>query len=175
MKNGKFFVLLFSAAIILGFPKLTFANSEYVLPYPSFMPGNFLYQPRQLISKINYYLYFGDFGKFDYFLKESDHHLVEAKTLFEYKQYFLGVNALEKSNNYFKQISIQLVKAKKNKKNTSEKEIILKKASEKHIEILTKLKEELPEHFRWTPEKSPPTEINFRQLIDTSIIIRKGL
>lgn len=172
MKNEKFFVIFLFAIIVLISPQLAYAESSYVLPYPSYMPGNFLYKPRLIINKINSYIYFGDFGKFEYNLKEADHYLVEAKTLFEYKQYLLGIKALEKSDIYFTQVNPAVENAKRNNKNTTERGKILKEASGKHIEVLIELKSKLPEEFDWTPEKSKPTKINFSKLIDESIKIR---
>ncbi len=153
-------------------PVSVFANSSYVLPYPSYMPGNFLYKPRLILSKLGSFVYFGDFGKFDYNLKESDHYLIEAKTLFEYKQYLLGFSALEKSDYYFQMIYPNLENAKRNNKDISEKNKILKDAAEKHAEVLTDLKSQLPIEFNWTPDKSGPTIINFTKTLDNSIKIR---
>lgn len=149
-----------------------FADSTYVLPYPSYMPGNFLYNPRAILAKLASVVYFGDFGKFDYSLKESDHYLVEAKTLFEYEQYLLGVKALERSDYYFSRISPNLENARKNKKKTFEREKVLKDAALRHKEVLIKLEKELPEEFRWKPEKSEPTVINFTKLLSASIALR---
>lgn len=161
-------------ALILGFPSFTFAESNYVLPYPSYMPGNFLYKPRLILNKLSAYIYFGDFGRFDYSLKESDHYLVEAKTLFEYKQYLLGVSALKKSDSFFMTISPNLENARKSGKNTSEKEVLLREATLKHMETLGDLKNKLPKTFNWSPEKSESTPINLSDLIDKSIQIRSS-
>ena len=69
-----------------------FAESQYVLPYPSAMPGSFLYKLNLVQEEILRYWYFGDFGQFKYNLGLSDKYLVEAKTLFEYKQYLLAIS-----------------------------------------------------------------------------------
>ena len=153
-------------------PVSVFANSSYVLPYPSYMPGNFLYKPRLILNKLSSFVYFGDFGKFDYNLKESDHYLVEAKTLFEYKQYLLALKALQKSDYYFQAIYPNLESAKRNNKNISERIKILGGAAEKHIEVITDSKSQLPIEFNWTSDKSGPTIINFTKTLDNSIKIR---
>lgn len=153
-------------------PHRSFAELSYVLPYPSYMPGNFFYTPRLILSKLSSFVYFGDFGKFDYNLKESDHYLVEAKTLFEYKQYLLALKALQKSDYYFQAIYPNLESAKRNNKNISEKIKILGGAAEKHIEVITDSKSQLPIEFNWTSDKSGPTIINFTKTLDNSIKIR---
>ncbi len=170
-----FLAILVVFIINLTFPKFVFAESSYVLPYPSYMPGNFLYQPRLFISRISKYIYFGDFGKFDYNLKEADHYLVEAKTLFEYKQYLLAADALKKSDEYFKNIHPALEKAEKNRKDISERDLILKEASRKHMETLGHLSENLPEEVEWNPENSTPTNLNLKKILNDSINIRNSV
>lgn len=170
-KKFLFFFLLITSVFLV---ETNFVNaaSNYVLPYPSYMPGNFFYKPRLILSKFSYYIYFGDFGKFEYNLKESDHYLVEARTLFEYKQYLLGVSALNKSDYYFSKLKPSLENAQLNGKNISEKNAKLGEASVKHKETLRELEEVLPENFNWSPEKSESTNINFQELISNSIRLR---
>ncbi len=173
MKNIVIFFLLIYFIISLSLPEKAYAeNTNYVLPYPSYMPGNLLYLPSVAIGHISSIFYFGDFGKLEYSIKESDHYLVEAKTLFEYNQYLLGIRALKKSDNFFKDIPKAMTAAKNHNKNTNEKEPIIENAARKHIEILTKLRADLPPEFIWTPEKDAPTKINFSELIGDSLNIR---
>src|SRR3989344_40317 len=150
-----------------------YAESTYVLPYPSQMPGNKFYAINQVIEKVSYFWYFGNFGKIYYYQRLSDKYLVEAKTLFDYKQYLLAYKSLLKSNQYFEKIYPYLVFAKKEGKDISEKQKIFRQASLKHLEELNKLKNSTPEEFLWTPEKAKPTRLNIRSLIDTSENIRK--
>lgn len=168
MKNlllGIFLILFF-----LFSNTSVFSKSDYVLPYPSFMPGTIFYKLHLAFEWIEKYWYFGDFGQFYYNLKQSDKYLVEAKTLFEYNQYLLGFQALEKSNFYFKQIPQYLLNAKLlHNKNISEKEIILQSASLRHKEVLSYLREIIPPTFYWTPEKDKPTLLNLHEAINNSI------
>jgi hypothetical protein len=176
MKRMAKFFLLVLLFLWLALPTRAIAQeSSYVLPYPSYMPGNPFYLPKIFINKLSSVLYFGDFGKLEYSLKQSDHYLVEAKTLFEYKQYLLGSRALEKSNYYFDKIPDNLRSAERNGKDISEKEALIAEAARKHREVLTRLKAELPEEFVWTPEKSEPTKIDFRTLLNQSLNIRTEL
>jgi len=163
------FILFF---LILLYPQKALANSDYVLPYPSLMPGNRLYLVQEIKENWMKYWYFGNFGQFTYNLNRADKFLVEAKTLFEYKQYLLADRALKKSDYFFGQIFIYLERAEAENKDISENKKILSQASLKHLEILENLKNELPENFIWQPEKLSPTDIDIHQDINNSIKIR---
>lgn len=163
------FLLIFFSAMI----KPVFAQSSYVLPYPSNMPGSISYNIHLIYENISKFWYFGDFGQFGYNLKMSDKYLVEAKTLFEYKQYLLGYNALKKSDKYFIDILPNLIKAKKNGKSILQKKSVLNEASRKHIETLDKMRTDTPDAFNWQPEKSVPTVLNLKQAIDESVRLRE--
>ena len=150
-----------------------FAQSSYVLPYPSAMPGSIWYKLNLVQEEIERFWYFGDFGSFTYSLKQSDKYLVEAKILFEYKQYLLGHQALLKSDAYWMQMQPSLVEASNHGKYIKEKEELYKSAAEKHIEVLHKILYEVPEKFIWTPEKVAATHLNLKTSLDKSITIRK--
>lgn len=179
MRNEKLFIFLIiiiSFVFYSIFPSFSFAQSEYVLPYPSSMPGNKLYKVRLVYEEIEKYWYFGDFGKFKYSLKQSDKYLVEAKTLFEYKQYLLAYGSLQKSDLYFKNIPLVLKEARKKNKNIDQKQNLLKNASLKHIEVLDTIINFTPDSFVWSPEKSLPINLNIKKAIDESVRIReKGI
>ncbi|MDO8621161.1 MAG: DUF5667 domain-containing protein [Candidatus Levybacteria bacterium] len=175
MTNGKFFVFAIAIyLLIIVFPRAIFAQSSYVLPYPSAMPGSIFYKTHLVWEEIMKYWYFGNFGQFAYNLKQSDKYLVEAKTLFEYKQFLLAYTALMKSDSYFAQSPLYLGLAKKENKDIEDKKNILKNAALKHTEVLEFLKNEVPEKFEWTPEKSSPTKLNLEEAISKSIEIRKN-
>lgn len=168
--------LFFVLGLILFFLTLkssVFAESDYVLPYPSFMPGSRWYVIQESIDKIKKYWYFGSFAQFKYHLSQSDKYLVETKTLFEYKQYLLGYQSLRKSNVHFLKLKPFLKAAEKDGKRIEEKRKILNMAALKHIETLNSFSLTLPKTFEWKPEKEVPTVIHFEQLIDTSIEVRK--
>jgi len=160
--------------LIIFFFKTTtsFAESSYVLPYPPPMPGSFLYKIRLVSEKIQKYWYFGNFGQFSYSLKQSDKYLVEAKTLFEYRQYLLGTQALKKSDVYFSETKPYLIRARKEGKNISKNMSFIKDAGLKHIEVLDKLELQVPKTFVWKPEKSFPSTLDLKESIRRSILIR---
>ena len=170
MRLRVFFLVLLFLTII---PSKVFAESNYVLPYPSSMPGSFFYKIHLIQEKLEKYWYFGDFGQFKYNLKYSDRYLVEAKVLFEYKQYLLGYKALISSDNYYKKIKPTLELALKNNRNIKEKSQLLSEASLKHIEELGEIEKKLPETFTWKPEKSSSTLIPLKKTVKNSIKIRE--
>lgn len=173
MKNEKFFFAVLSFLFFLIFSaRSVFAQSTYVLPYPSSMPGSLAYKIHVVYENFSRYWYFGDFGQFDYSLKMADKYLVEAKTLFDYKQYLLAYNALKKSDQYFLKIYPNLIKAEKNGKNISQKKTILDSAAQKHIEIIRELDVDIPSVFVWKPEKMPATTLNLREALNVSIQLR---
>lgn len=154
-------------------PRVVLAQSSYVLPYPSAMPGSVWYKLDLVKEKLMQFWYFGDFSQFDYNLKLADKYLVESKVLFNYKQYLLGYKALLKSDKYFNKIESNLNLAKIHGKNISNNRSILKSAAEKHIEELIKIKTEIPENFNWSPEKSRPTYLKLWETIENSVKIRR--
>lgn len=163
-----FFIFLFFITI-----NQVFAESNYILPYPSNMPGGLSYKIHLLYENISKYWYFGDFGQFNYNLKMADKYLVEAKTLFEYKQYLLGYKALRKSDFYFSNTLLNLIKAEKNNKNIAQKKIILRQAAQKHIEILERMEADNPATFNWQPEKTSSTILEIKKAIEVAADIRK--
>lgn len=176
MNNGKIlsviivilFFFIFSASII-------FASSAYVLPYPSTMPGNKMYKLRLIFEQIEKYWYFGSLSQFKYNLSLSDKYLVEAKTLFEYKQFLLAYTSLQKSNDYFSKAPYFLMLAKKEGKTINDKKDMLRSASEKHQEVLNILEEELPDVYTWTPEKEKASELQIKKAIEKAIEVRKQI
>ena len=150
-----------------------YAESNYVLPYPSSMPGGMSYNFHLLYESVSKYWYFGNFGQFNYNLKLADKYLVEAKTLFEYKQYLLGYKALKKSDQYFINILPNLARARRNGKNMLHKRVIFKESTRKHIETLEKMEVDTPDTFNWQPEKASPTILDIKGAIEYSINVRK--
>ncbi len=174
MNKKQIIALLFSCLLLATFYLLPVGSvfADYVLPYPSYMPGNKMYTVSRMIDKIKKYWYWGSIGGMKYHLSLSDKYLVEAKTLFEYKQYLLAADALLRSNKEFQEVPRFLVQAKDEGKDTSVLEQTVKDAGNVHISVLEVLKAQLPAEFTWTPEKTAPTILPISTLIDTSIKIR---
>lgn len=180
IQNSKFKIMkLFGVAVffLISFFIMigsVYAESSYVLPYPSSMPGSLNYKLHLIYENLSRYWYFGNFGQFEYNLKMADKYLVEAKTLFDYKQYLLGYKALQKSDVHFAKIMSSLEKANSEKKNISQKKTILKEAVLKHVEVMEKIDIETPDIFTWQPEKGLPTNLDLKRDIENAISIRKN-
>lgn len=136
----------------------------YVLPYPSYLPGHALYNVSRVADEIKRYWSWGNIASIKYHLSLSDKYLVEAKTLFEYKQYLLATDALARSDGQFQKLGAKDIR------NLSS---VVNDARDKHVEILEKLLQELPKEYLWTPEKSAPTQLFLSNDIRRAIRIRK--
>lgn len=163
----------FLIVLLFAFIRQCSADSSYVLPYPSSMPGNKFYKVHLFLEHLEKYWYFGNFGQFKYNLKQSNKYLVESKTLFDYKQYMLAYKAIQKSDLYFSKTYQYLEKANKEGKDIGQNLSLLKKASSKHIEVLEKIKTTVPDTFNWQEEKSLAVLLYLGKKISQSIDIRK--
>lgn len=146
--------------------------ADYVLPYPSYMPGNKLYKVSRILDSLKAYWHWGAIASFKYHLELSDKYLVEAKTLFEYRQYLLGVDALRRSNEQFHLLSQLLTRVNsegKDAKKLTERAI---EAVVSHRQSLEKLQQELPATFSWIPEKQKATELNLIKFLQEAIALR---
>ena len=148
------------------------ARADYVLPYPSYMPGNKVYRISRIVDQLKKYWYFGNIAQLKYHLGLSDKYLVEAKTLMEYNQYLLATDALARSDKEFLQIPAYIQAAKKENVDTADLINMIKEAANKHTEVLSILKDSVPSQFMWTPEKARPTELNLKELLTSSEEIR---
>lgn len=115
------------------------AETDYVLPYPSYMPGNKLYVVKEVWDKFLGLFMFGNFTKFTFELHLADRKLVEAKTLYEYKQTALAKKALEQYRLHMQVLPVLLKNAQKEGKNISQKEKLLQSALKTHAVILREL------------------------------------
>ena len=150
-------LILFLA--ILFFPAT--ADAAYVLPYPSFMPGNKLYRVSRFIDEVKRYWYWGNLSSYRYYLGQSDKALVEAKTLFEYNQYLLAVKALDRSNAALQRVPDSLKGA----------EFI--EAMNEHKKVIGRLLGELPEEFIWRPEREKPQTLRIHEELNRALLLRQ--
>jgi len=148
--------------------------ADYVLPYPSFMPGNKVYKISRLIDTLKQYWNFGNIAQIKYHMALSDKYLVEAKTLFEYNQYLLAVDALHRSNIQFSLIPAHITAAKQEGKDITVFETMVRSEAEKHTEVLRTLLDSMPQNFTWIPEKSTPVNLDIRTELENSLQIRQS-
>jgi len=169
----------YCASIFLSFLFLTLfvkeviAASSYVLPYPGIMPGNKLYKVEKILDWVKKYFLFGDFAQYKYSISLSSKKLVEAKTLFEYKQYVFAISALNESDKEFVEANKYLLQAREHKKDIAEKLREFNSAAQKHDEVLEKVLINVPATYSWSEEKKEPVELFLKEKIERSIDIRK--
>ncbi|MEK7129533.1 MAG: hypothetical protein AAB803_00800 [Patescibacteria group bacterium] len=164
-----FLLLSFSLSLLLR----SVAYADYLLPYPSYMPGNKLYRASKLLDRLGVYWHWGTIASFNYRLAMSDKYLVEAKTLFEYKQYLLAVDALRRSNEQFQMLSPLLTRVGNEGKEAGKLAERMVEASSVHRGVLERLKRELPAEFIWKPEKRESTTLDFATLLTEAMELRK--
>lgn len=150
----------------------TSVYADYVLPYPSYMPGNKLYKISRIVDAIRAYWYWGSIASFKYHLELSDKYLVEAKTLFEYKQYLLATGALRRSNEQFLRLPQFLERVRSEGKDAGKLTEQAHKAASAHRQVLEKLQGEVPAEFTWIPEKQEATKLDLTKLLMEAIELR---
>jgi hypothetical protein len=132
------------------------------------MPGNKLYNISRMIDILNGYWYFGNIAKVKYHLNLSDKYLVEAKTLFEYKQYLLGVDALRRSTGQFQELPLYVKQGAAEQKDMNSVIVTISDAGAAHSVVLQTMKTSSPELFEWVPEKKASTELKLHYELDKS-------
>lgn len=169
----KILIYFFLVSCLLSLVSHVYA--DYVLPYPSYMPGNKIYRISRIVDLLKKYWYFGNLGKIKYHMQLSDKYLVEAKTLMEYNQYLLAVDALKQSDNEFDQLPEYLQGASSEHVDITVFMKLITEEATKHKEILLRLVTAVPEEFLWTPEKAKSTRLNLRDLLQHSISDRERI
>jgi hypothetical protein len=144
-------------------------RAAYTLPYPSFMPGNKLYKISRFVDQLNNWWYFGNIAQIKYHLGLSDKYLVEARTLLEYKQYLLGVDALRRSTKEFQSIPVFVKRGRSEGKDLTSIIKNIEEASVLHTHELETMNDTSPEKFLWVPEKEPPTELRLHDELNNGI------
>jgi hypothetical protein len=168
-------ILPFLVCSLVALSMVTQVQAEYVLPYPSFMPGNKIYKISRVVDTLKEYWSFGNLAKAKYYLNTSDKTLVEAKTLFEYKQYLLAVAALTRSDEHFQKVDGFLALAEQEGKDVTVWRKHASEAARVHEKVLESLIVQTPEFFDWQPEKDSATALPIHQLLKTAIQVRRTL
>ena len=167
--------VVFGVFILFLGPSIQVIYADYLLPYPSFMPGHPIYAITKQFDEVNRYWYWGNIAKIKYILKFSDKNLVESKTLFEYKQLLLASEALERSNKLLGKLPVHIAQAQSEGKDINNLKNTIFEAMTVHIQVLEKLALEVPSEFDWTPEKAEPKKLFIREQINSSILIREEI
>ena len=173
MRVFRFVIFLSIVCIGILYFQAKVIASEYVLPYPSFMPGNKVYTVMRIIDSFEKWWYWGNIAGFKYHLKLADKYLIEAKTLFEYKQYKLGMDALKRSDIQIPMMVISLQSAYREGKDIKQLQALAFDAMTAHVKVLERLLTELPSSFQWSPEKKQSVRLNLSDVLIESIALRK--
>lgn len=171
MKNKIFYLVMAGIMHYALFIMHSSVYASYVLPYPSYMPGNTMYNVSRLMDKVKQCWYWGNIAKVKYHLGLSDKYLVEAKTLFEYKQYLLGADALTRSTKEFEKLPALVLAGEKEGKDMTPSISIIVDASDEHKRVLESMKKESPSEFRWTPEKTSASDLPLHRDIDNAAAV----
>jgi hypothetical protein len=168
-------LLFFSFYLSFVIGHWSLVRAAYVLPYPSYMPGNKLYRISMFVDTLKKYWSWGTIAQTKYQLSLSDKYLVEAKTLFEYHQYLLAVSSLKRSGTAFNTLPGLIISARQEKKDVVNIARTISDAATEHGRVLNLMKQTLPDSFTWIPEKDKSTELSIRELIEHEITIRESV
>lgn len=127
----------------------------------------------RLFDEAKKFWYWGDLASYRYSLGQSDKALVEAKTLFEYGQYLLAMEALARSNALLPRAPDALKKAKQEGKEIGIYEREFGEAINEHKKVIVTLLEELPEEFTWHPERENPKQLYIHEELTTALHLRR--
>jgi len=150
-------------------------QADYVLPYPSFMPGNKMYRISRIADQLKKYWYWGNLAQIKYHQGLTDKYLVESKTLFEYKQYLLATDALARSDKQVMEISQFIDKALQLGIDTEGLENGVAEEMLVHLSVLEIMKNQLPDEFIWRPEKAKSTDLQIGTILEASGVLRQQL
>ncbi len=149
-------------------------RADYVLPYPSAMPGSKFYKLSLFIDTLQSYWVWGSIARFRFNLAQADKYLVQSKTLFEYKQYLLGSEGLKTSINYIGTLQAVILNAYSEGKDIKPTITLYAEALKTHIKVLEELKGKVPQQVTWTPEHEAETVLNLHTLIDEAILLHNS-
>lgn len=166
----KIYMCLFLFVIFISYARPVYA--EYVLPYPSYMPGNKLYAVSKFIDKVRGVWSFGNIAQLKYRMSLADKYLVEAKTLFEYKQYAFAVNALKRSSIEIGFITPYVQNAQQKGIDMSQFRKLICEQMVVHQLVISALGVGLPESYIWQEEKKNAVDLPINLLLNEAAALR---
>lgn len=148
------------------------SHAAYVLPYPSYMPGNKLYKVSRVVDIAKGWWSWGTIASLKYHMALSDKYLVEAKILFEYGQYLLAFDALTRSDEHARQIKPLIAQGAEEGKDMTRFDALVAEAMTVHMSILDKIRESTPATFLWQPERAKEIHLSIHDRLEQSYVIR---
>jgi len=138
------------------------------------MPGNKLYRISRLSDDLKRFWYWGTIGSLKYHMALTDKYLVEAKTLFEYKQYPYAIDALGRSDKHFLDVIQARRRVKSENKEISSLRELAQSQQDGHVTVLMNLMRNLPKEYLWQPEKESSQLFNIEKIFSRSIETRNN-
>lgn len=169
----KYALLIFVFSLLFFITPLV--HAEYVLPYPSVMPGSKAYILSKVFDRAKNYWSFGSIAQSKYHMALADKYLVQAKTLFEYKQYLLALAALNMSDSEITKLPSFVSDGRSEKKDMSLISTVMREEMLVHENLLVRLKTDVPETFIWSPERVASSMLPIHAKIDASVELRKKI
>lgn len=166
-----FFLVTCSLSLFSMMP-LSHIHAAYVLPYPSFMPGNTLYKVSRLFDEVEKIWSFGTIASLKYSINQADKALVEGKTLFEYSQFKLGTEAIARSDSFVRLLPSFIRKGVGEGKDMTELVNRINDQMVKHQEVLLLMKTQIPSSVSWNEERESPVSLSLSSTVSESITIR---
>lgn len=170
MKIVQYSIVLLVSCLLLLVPSI--AHAAYVLPYPSFMPGNKVYKISRYIDVSRKWWSWGTIASLKYHQGLADKYLVEAKTLFEYKQYPLALDALARSDAHVSALRPLLSQGTADGKDMTKFAAAVDEEMTIHKSVIARIVSEVPETFPWQPERAPESNLLLHDILRQSYEIR---
>ena len=166
-------IIIVSLVLYFYFLGAEHVQAKYVLPYPALMPGNKLYSVMRFTDRLKGWWSWGSVASVKYRLSLADKYLVEGKTLFEYEQYPLGLDAIRRSDENYALVPNAITAAKRQGKDVTQLVRSYREASLEHARVLERLLEANPAEVIWRAENEPERILPLAQIVRQSQAIRR--
>ncbi|MBI3385167.1 hypothetical protein HY030_03180 [Candidatus Gottesmanbacteria bacterium] len=120
-------------------------TSDYVLPFPGILPDNVLYNLKVVRDKVFEFLIIDPVKKADFYLLQADKRLASGEALINNSKFLLGEQTISKAEKYLIQAVDMASVAKARGKEVNDIMERLKKAGQKHAEVISALQKSSPE------------------------------
>lgn len=140
-------------------------KADYYLPYPGILPDHPLYWLKMLRDKIMLALTKNTQDRFERFLLFADKRIGAAEVLIKGGKAELGITTATKAEKYLEQAIGEFEKLAQNGQATPEIKSKIRKASQKHLEILTALLEKVEAGSKGSMEQArDKTRLNLERI-----------
>jgi len=131
-----------------------------------------LYIVSKFIDKVRGIWSFGNIAQLKYRMSLADKYLVEAKILFEYKQYVFAVDALKKSSTEIGMITPFVQNAQQKGIDMRQFRKLICEQMVVHQSVISALSVGLPESYIWQEEKKNAVDLPINILLNEATAVR---